>query len=85
MAMTVIVILFLLLSCLPVAAQADDFEGDFWDDETSSESLEMITERMKSLSSSLNGMPEPPAFKRKINLPGDGLIENKKKSKKEGV
>lgn len=75
------IVLFFLLSCLAVTSiqAADDFEGDFWDDETSSQSLEMITQRMKSLSSSLNGMPQLPAFKQKINLPGDSLIENKKK------
>ncbi len=76
-------ILFFLLSCVAVPVQADDFEGDFWDAEdgtpaNDSQSLEMITQRMKSLSSSLNGMPQPPAFQEKINLPAEVFAEKRK-------
>ena len=39
------------------------------DTEQNAEALEMIASRMKSLTESLNGLPEPPAFDQKIQLP----------------
>lgn len=50
----------------------------------SAEALEVIAARMKSLTQSLNNMPQPPAFKNKINLPGDGIArgeENREEQK----
>lgn len=40
----------------------------------SAEALDAIAARMKSLTQSLNNMPQPPSFKHKINLPGDGIV-----------
>ena len=45
-------------------------------DENSSEALEMIALRMKSLSSSLNGMPKIPQLNETIHLPLQGAEEN---------
>ena len=63
------------------AVEKDGFDGDFWDDETSSQSLQRVEERMKSLSRSLNGMPEPPNFKQKINLPDEAFAETRQGKK----
>ena len=46
------------------------FAQDIHDDKASSQSLEMIEFRMKSLSRSLSALPEPPRLNQKINLPG---------------
>ena len=43
------------------------------DTEQNAEALEMIASRMKSLTQSLNGLPQPPAFDQKIQLP-DNLL-----------
>ncbi len=60
----------LLLAIPPVFAAETDQTGQ------NSEALEMIAERMRSLTNSLEQMPEPPAFNQKIQLPGDFLIKN---------
>lgn len=49
------------------------FGMDAPETEQTSDSLEMIAQRMRSLTSSLEGMPQPPAFNQKIQLPGDFL------------
>ena len=47
-----------------------------------SEALEMVGNRMRSLSKSLEGMPAPPAFKQEIQLPTAWLTgsQNSKES-----
>jgi hypothetical protein len=44
------------------------------DTEQNAEALEMIASRMKSLSESLNGLPQPPSFDKKIQLPDTLLL-----------
>ena len=51
---------------------------------TSSEGLEMITERMKSLSRGLNQMPGPPDMDEKIMIPDLGPLSKPKKERQSG-
>ena len=46
----------------------------------SSEGMELIEERLKSLSGSLEGMPEPPEFEGKLQIPDLGKYHEKKKT-----
>lgn len=41
--------------------------------EQNAEALEMVAARMKSLTQSLNGLPQPPSFDKKIQLPANLL------------
>jgi hypothetical protein len=56
------------LFCLGFASTAAAGET-----EQNSEALQMVAERMRSLSQSLSGLPQPPSLNQKIQLP-DSLL-----------
>ena len=75
LAMTILII---VLSSFAFAAQSEA-----QDTETSSASLEMIAERMKSLSGSLGSIPAPPQLNQVIQIPeGFGAAENLEQSER---
>lgn len=58
-----ILLLLLTISCAAFAGEAPQTDQN-------SEALEMIAKRMQSLTQSLGGIPDPPAFDQQIQLPG---------------
>ncbi len=58
--------------------------GAFWgyaQTEQNSEALEMIVKRMKSLTQSLNGLPQPPAMDKTIQIPDTFFLKSSPNSK----